>query len=203
MWLLNLDKKVNLTLNKENFVPWEIVKGTVSFDFWIEKVKLNNVSITLKKIIKKEVKTYSNWSYSYSTETQTYNIYSKKLKWEWEYNIENIDFEFQIPINIFPRTWNFAQKLDDFLNKLKIKGIFKDLIKLFISSLFINVNTEIPSFEIEARLDIPWGKDVVSVKQIDIYNSNKEIRDEKEVLTQIAKEEWIYDEENKQKLNKM
>ena len=202
MWLLNLDKKVNLTLEKNTYQPWDSIRGVVSFDFWLETIKLNNITVTLRKKVKKEVRTYSNWSYSYSTETITTNILSKKILEKGEYRSKNLKFELNIWNNVIPKVFNFDKQLDNFLEKIKIKGVFKDFIKLIISFLWVS-SAENPIFEIEARLDIPWGRDVVAVKQIDIYESREQIENEKELLTEIAKEEWIYNDGNKEIIDKM
>jgi len=203
MWLLNLDKKVKLSLKKENYIPGEIVKWTVSFEFWLEAQKIDKIFVNFRKKIISETKTYSNWSYSYSDRTEYTTILNKVLKWKWEYRNEFLDFEFRIPNNIIPKVSQFDKKLEEILNKLKIKWIFRNIVELMFSFLLVSWKQSIPTFEIEARLDIPWGKDVKTVKQIDIYESKESLNNEKELLTQISKEEWIYSQKNKSKIKRM
>jgi hypothetical protein len=172
MWILNLDKSVQLNLNKNTFFPWEIVKWNVSFDFWLEKIKVDKIFIIFRKIRKVEKEVMTQNGISYHTEYRTFTIFNKTLKWKWEYNIENINFDFQIPKNILPRTWIFDKKLSQFLEKLKIKWTLKNIIELAIS-FFMRTDYWIPTFEVEARLDIPWAKDIYDIRTIEIREQNE------------------------------
>lgn len=171
MWLLNLNKKVNITLNKTDYLAWEIIKWNVNFEFWLDKLDMNKIFVIFRKKIITEIKTYRNWSYSYDRNTKYTTISEKILKEKWEYKNESLDFEFKIPNNIIPQISTFDKKLKDILKKLKIKWIFANIIELIFSYLIVSRWAKVPTFEIEARLDIPWWKDITTKKQIEIWES--------------------------------
>ncbi len=166
MWLLNLDKKVKIILDKNNYLEGDIVKWKVSFDFWNEKLKMNKIFITFRQKTIIERKVYENWSYNYRKNINYNNILQKVLKNSGEYNKENLNFEFTIPNNLLYNNLNIQLKIKNLFKKYKIPLFLFDLLKIFLFSTTFNQSI----YEIEARLDIPWGKDIIFVEQIEILN---------------------------------
>ena len=159
MWFLN-KKTIILDLPKLSYKCGEEVNWKIRFDFWTEKVKADKIIIGLNRnIISNWIKI---WEWVSVKTNRKYNyILETNLLWKWEYTKEEIPFRFIIPNNAVPDNVSF----DKLLNK--IPKAFRSIIEILIDMFMPNMRKRY-SFEIIARIDIPWAIDITETVAINI-----------------------------------
>ncbi len=150
MWIFN-NKSIIIELEKLSFKVWDEVNWNIMFDFDDEYIKARNIKVSL-------IREY-HWN-SNNKNKYTY-LEEITLKNEWEYNKEEIPFNFIIPKDSF---WsNISLDFSKLIDKLP------SVIKKIINTIWtiIKFNNKY-TFEVVARIDIPWWIDIKSSKSINI-----------------------------------
>lgn len=155
------NKTILLKLDKLTYNRWEEVTWVIEFDFWEESIKADKITIWLnRKIISKNINT-SDWMH-YSSNTQYNYLFENSLLANWEYKKETIPFNFIIPQNAIV---DHELSFDKLLNK--IPSFLRTIIEILINILNPNMKNRY-SFDVIARIDIPWAVDITQEVQINV-----------------------------------
>jgi len=159
MWLLN-KKTIILELPKLTYKCWEEIKWVIRFDFWEEKVKADKITIWLNRKITTTWLDLSDWVKV--NNRRRYNfLLETNLSGKWEYSKEEIPFNFIVPNNAVANDISFEKILN------KIPKAFRTIAEILVDMLIPNMRKKY-SFEVIARLDIPWGIDITERVAINI-----------------------------------
>jgi len=144
--------KISLMLEKYNFTPGEIAKGTVKLNLkkpaYARKLMVSLIGV-------RKVRRGNNWQWQ-----QVYD-FDMPISGEKDYQNEQVPFEMKIPPDILdPRTTQQAIQ-DSIEDKLGSAG-------KFISA--ISVGTGKTEWKIRAQLDIPKKLDVKATQDIQLYD---------------------------------
>lgn len=159
MWFLN-NKTIILDLEKLSYKRWEEVKWIIKFDFWEEIIKADRISVWLNRKMKSNNLNLSKWVNS-SSQTQYNFLLDTSLLGKWEYKKEEIPFNFIIPQNAIMNEISFSKLLE------KIPESFRSIAEIIIDMIVPNMRRSY-SFEIVARIDIPWAIDITETVEIAI-----------------------------------
>lgn len=161
MWFLN-KKTILLDLEKLSYKTWDEVKWTLKFDFWEEVVKADKITIWLNRKISSRWVSAWNWVNNNSRREYDY-LLETNLFWKWEYTKEEIPFNFIIPHNAVLDDISF----DKILQKIPIS--LRSIAEIVIDMFAPNMRKQY-SFEIVARVDIPWAIDITEKVAINIIS---------------------------------
>ncbi|MDQ7009579.1 MAG: hypothetical protein Q9M94_04790 [Candidatus Gracilibacteria bacterium] len=177
-------KTILLELSKLTYKCGEEVTGTMKFDFAEDKIKADKITIGLNRIISSTSINLDNGDNI--SKNNRYNfLLETNLMGKGEYSKEEIPFKFIIPLNAIGDEISF----DKILNKIPkaLRSIAEILLDMFMPSMRKKY-----SFEIIARIDIPWAIDITEKVAINITNDedaktsstidNEKRRDNKEEM---------------------
>ena len=144
--------KISLKLEKYNFTPGEIAKGTVNLNLkkpaYARKLLISLIGV-------RKVRRGNSWNW------QTIYDFDMPISGEKDYQNEQVPFELKIPPDILdPRTSQQAIQ-NSLEEKLGTAG-------KFISA--VSVGTGKTEWKIRAQLDIPKKLDVKTTQDIQLYN---------------------------------
>ena len=144
--------KISLKLEKYNFTPGEIAKGTVNLNLkkpaYARKLLISLIGV-------RKVRRGNSWHW------QTIYDFDMPISGEKDYQNEQVPFELKIPPDILdPRTSQQAIQ-NSLEEKLGTAG-------KFISA--VSVGTGKTEWKIRAQLDIPKKLDVKTTQDIQLYN---------------------------------
>jgi len=147
--------KIIITLDKNNFIPGEIIKGKISLDFK-KPVFVKKLTVTLKGFIETQyrgaLQTKPNPKGPYNLEVFRYD---KNLSYEGEYQSEKLFFEIEIPENIIEQS-NIPKKNGTTVG---------NMINKFNDSIYQNSPLV---WCIIVNLDIPKKLDINEIQEITI-----------------------------------
>ena len=144
--------KITLMLEKYNFTPGEVAKGTIKLSLkkptYARKLQVSLIGV-------RRVRRGNSWQW------QTVYDFDMPVSGEREYQQEEVSFQLHIPPDILnPRTSQQAMQ-ESLEDKLGAAG-------KFISA--ISVGTGTTNWKIRAQLDIPKALDVKVDQDIQLYN---------------------------------
>ena len=86
-----------------------------------------------------------------------------KISWSWEYTKESFPFHFVLPGNLVKKT----ASMDVLVSKIPEK--YRETAKSFLE-IALSFLSKVPKkdFKLEARIDIPWAKDIVNKANVRI-----------------------------------
>jgi len=143
--------KITMTLEKYNFTPGEIAKGTVKLNLkkptYARKLQVSLIGV-------RRVRRGNSWQWQ-----QVYD-FDMPVSGERDYQQEEVPFQLHIPPDILnPRTSQQAVQ-DSLEDKLGAAG-------KFISA--VSVGTGTTNWKIRAQLDVPKALDVKVDQDIQLY----------------------------------
>jgi hypothetical protein len=145
--------KITMTLEKYNFNPGDIAKGTV-------KLNLKKPTYARKLFVSlmgmRRVRRGNSWQW------QTVYDFDMPISGEKDYQNETVPFELQIPPDILNARTSQQAIQDSLEDKMGSAG-------KFISA--VTVGTGVTNWKIRAQLDVPKKLDVKYTQDIQIYES--------------------------------
>ena len=145
--------KITMTLEKYNFNPGDIAKGTINISLkkptYARKLEVRLMGV-------RRVRRGNSWSW------ETVYDFEIPIRGEGDYQQETVPFELQIPPDILTARTSQQAIQNSLEDKLGSAG-------KFLSAL--SVGTGVTSWKIRAQLDIPKKLDVKYTQDIQIYQS--------------------------------
>lgn len=143
--------KIAMTLEKYNFNPGEIAKGTITINLkkptYARKLEIHLIGV--RRVRKGN-----------SHEWETVYSFEMPVRGEKDYQSETIPFELQIPPDILAARSQQQAMQESLEDKLGAAG-------KFISA--VAVGTGVTSWKIRAQLDVPKKLDIKYTQDIQIY----------------------------------
>lgn len=144
--------KITLMLEKYNFTPGDLAKGTVTLNLkkptYARKLEVSLIGV-------RRVRRGNSWQW------QTVYDFDMPISGERDYEQEQINFELKIPPDILDARTSQQAIQDSLEDKLGAAG-------KFISA--VSVGTGTTNWKIRAQLDIPKKLDVKATQDIQLYN---------------------------------
>jgi hypothetical protein len=145
-------EKITLMLEKYNFTPGEMAKGTIKLSLkkptYARKLQVSLIGV-------RRVRRGNSWQW------QTVYDFDMPVSGEKEYQQEELSFQLQIPPDILQARTSQQAVQDSLEDKLGSAG-------KFISA--ISVGTGTTNWKIRAQLDVPKKLDVKVDQDIQLYN---------------------------------
>ena len=146
--------KITLTLEKFNFSPGEVAKGTVTVNLkkptYARKLQVSLIGV-------RRVRKGNSWSW------QTVYDFDMPISGEKDYQNEQVPFQLPIPPDILQAKTSQQAIQEGLQDKLGAAGSI-------ISA--VSVGTGVTKWKIRAQLDIPKAFDVKSDQDIQLYASS-------------------------------
>jgi len=143
--------KISLTLEKYNFTPGELAKGTIKLNLK-KPTYARKLQVSLMGV--RKVRRGNNWQW------QKVYDFDMPVSGEKDYQQEQIPFELKIPPDILDARTSQQAIQDSLEDKLGAAG-------KFISA--VSVGTGKTEWKIRAQLDIPKKLDVKATQDIQLY----------------------------------
>lgn len=170
MWLFQ-SHTVLIELDSLTYKQWDEVKWRLHFDFWEEVIKADKISIALIRdeshsSISSNINVGQWWvsgGKSYWSTKRSTKVFSQDIAWSWEYTKESFPFHFVLPSNLVKKT----ASMDVLVSKIPEK--YRETARSFLE-IALSFFSKVPKkdFKLEARIDIPWAKDIVNKANVRI-----------------------------------
>lgn len=145
--------KITLMLEKYNFTPGEIAKGTITVNLkkptYARKLFVSLIGV-------RRVRRGNEWKW------QTVYDFNMPLQGEKDYTTEQVPFQLKIPPDILEAKTNQQAIQDSLEDKFGSAGKFMSAI---------SVGTGVTKWKIRAQLDIPKKLDVKVDQDIQLYKN--------------------------------